>query len=117
LSVQVQARADVRRLVDLPPGAFHPAPKVYSAVVGFEPVAEPDFGGVDGRVFDKAVRAGFSARRKTLLNAFSGALDRPRAAALLASARVDPGLRAEAVDLAGWRRIAAAWGGVKPPSG
>ncbi len=107
LSVQVQVRAEVSRLVSLAPGCFHPAPKVHSTVVGFEPRVV-DFGGVDPTAFDRAVRLGFSARRKTLLNAFSSALGRTEALSLLTASNVDPGLRAEAIDIAGWRRIAAA---------
>lgn len=110
LSVQIAARASVTRLLTLPPEAFHPAPKVHSAVVGFYPHQTPDFGGVTGQEFDKVVRLGFSARRKTLLNAFTPALGREAAAALLANAQVSPGDRAERIDVAGWRRLAAAYG-------
>lgn len=108
LSVQIQARAAVERLVSLPPGAFHPAPKVHSAVVGFTPYSSPDFGGPTGEGFDRIVRLGFSARRKTLTNAFGSSLGREGAMALCVAAGIDPGARAEQVNLAGWRRIAAA---------
>lgn len=108
LSVQVQARARVSRVLELPPGAFHPAPKVWSVVLRFEPYPEPDFGGVPAGAFDRAVRAGFSLRRKTLANALSTAWPREVAVAALTAADVDPRRRAETVDLAGWRRLAAA---------
>ncbi|GDX78794.1 ribosomal RNA small subunit methyltransferase A [Deltaproteobacteria bacterium] len=108
LSVQIQARARVERLVSLPPEAFHPAPKVHSAVVGFTPHPTPDFGASTAELFDRIVRLGFSARRKTLTNAFGSSLGREGAIALCAAANIDPGSRAEQIDLAGWRRIAAA---------
>ncbi len=108
LSVQIQARARVERLVSLPPGAFHPAPKVHSAVVGFRPIEAPDFGGATPEAFDRLVRLGFSARRKTLTNAFGSQLGREAAISLCSAAGVDPGARAEQVNLAGWRRLAAA---------
>lgn len=108
LSVQIQARARVERLVSLPPGAFHPAPKVHSAVVGFRPIEAPDFGGTTPEAFDRLVRLGFSARRKTLTNAFGSQLGREAAISLCTAAGVDPGARAEQVNLAGWRRLAAA---------
>lgn len=108
LSIQIQVRARVERLVTLPPGAFHPPPKVHSAVVGFEPVATPDYGGGPAEAFDRLVRLGFSARRKTLTNAFGSQLGREGAIALCTAAGIDPGARAEQVDLAGWRRLVAA---------
>jgi 16S rRNA (adenine1518-N6/adenine1519-N6)-dimethyltransferase len=68
LSIGVQLRADVSRLLALPPGAFRPAPRVQSSVVRlrFRPpaVALPD-----EALFDSLVRAIFGQRRKTLLNA------------------------------------------------
>lgn len=110
LSVQVAARCSPLRLLNLPPGAFHPPPKVHSAVVGFTPHTTLNFGGVDGATFDRVVRLGFSARRKTLLNAFSSSLGRDESTAVIAAAGVNPGDRAERIDLAGWRRLAAAYG-------
>lgn len=108
LSIQIQVRARVERLVSLPPGAFHPAPKVHSAVVGFTPVPVPDFAGATPEAFDRLVRLGFSARRKTLTNAFGAQLGREGAQALCVAAGVDPGARAEQIDVAGWRRLVAA---------
>lgn len=114
LSVQVQARAAVRRVRDLPPGAFHPPPKIWSTVVRFDLHPSPDFGGVEVGVFDKVVRLGFSQRRKTLLNSLGSGLGRDRAAVALAAAGVDPRARAETVDLVGWRRLAAAVAALPP---
>ncbi|MFZ5476422.1 MAG: 16S rRNA (adenine(1518)-N(6)/adenine(1519)-N(6))-dimethyltransferase RsmA [Myxococcota bacterium] len=104
LSVQVAARARVERVLTLPPGAFHPPPKVHSAVLRFDPFPSPDL--PEG--FDRTVRLGFSLRRKKLINALASDLDKERALAALAAAGIDPGVRAETVDLAGWRRLAEA---------
>jgi 16S rRNA (adenine1518-N6/adenine1519-N6)-dimethyltransferase len=68
LSVLVGHRADVDRLLDLPPGAFRPAPQVSSSVVRLRfrepapPVRSP-------RIFETLVQAVFTRRRKTLANA------------------------------------------------
>ncbi len=105
LSVQIQARAQVSRLVSLSPGCFHPAPKVHSAVVGFEPRAIA----FDPLLFDRVVRLGFSARRKTLHNTFTAALGRDGARDFLLSCDVDPGARAETVPVPAWHRLAAAF--------
>ena len=106
LSVQVQVRSRAERLVTLPPGAFHPPPKVHSAVIGFTPHAKVDFGGATWERFDKTVRLGFSARRKTLTNAFGAQVGREAAIAWCERAGVSPGARAEQVDVAGWKRLA-----------
>ncbi|MDP2304589.1 MAG: 16S rRNA (adenine(1518)-N(6)/adenine(1519)-N(6))-dimethyltransferase RsmA [Pseudomonadota bacterium] len=108
LSVQVQVRAKVRPVLTLPPGAFFPAPKVHSVVLGFELLPEPDFGGVTPRVFDRVVRLGFKHRRKTLLNSLGSAMMRPDAQAACDAAGIDPRRRAETLDLPEWRRLAAA---------
>jgi 16S rRNA (adenine1518-N6/adenine1519-N6)-dimethyltransferase len=108
LSVQVQARANVRRVMELPPGAFHPAPKVHSVVLRFDVIAEPDFGGVTAAHFDRVVRLGFQHRRKMLINSLSTGLDKERALAALAEAGIPPSARAETIGLAGWRRLARA---------
>lgn len=110
LSVQVQARAEVRRLLTLPPGAFHPAPKIWSVVLGFRQIPEPDFGGVSAGVFDRVVRAGYAQRRKTLLNSLSTAFPKDVALAALTETGVDPRRRAETLTLPEWRTLAAALG-------
>lgn len=68
MSIQVQLRADVERVLSLPPGAFRPPPKVHSAVVRlrFRP-PRVDVGPL--AVFERVVRGLFLQRRKTLANA------------------------------------------------
>jgi 16S rRNA (adenine1518-N6/adenine1519-N6)-dimethyltransferase len=68
MSVSVQMHAQVTRVLDLPPGAFRPAPKVHSTVVRLE-FGPPAANVGDEKLFDRLVRALFSARRKTLSNA------------------------------------------------
>jgi 16S rRNA (adenine1518-N6/adenine1519-N6)-dimethyltransferase len=100
LTIFVNARAGVRRLLALPPGAFRPAPKVHSAVVRLTFRPSPVPAGLEP-VFDGMVRSIFTQRRKTLLNAlrpFAASLGSDPAAAL-ASGRIDPGARPETLDL------------------
>jgi 16S rRNA (adenine1518-N6/adenine1519-N6)-dimethyltransferase len=68
LSILVQYTADVSRLLNLPPGAFRPAPKVQSTLVRvrFRP---PATAAVSSARFASLVRAIFTRRRKTLANA------------------------------------------------
>ncbi len=72
LSVIVQARYKTKILLRLQPTAFHPKPKVRSAVVAFEPRADTVFSKeLPQSVFDRVVKAAFSSRRKTLRNALA----------------------------------------------
>jgi 16S rRNA (adenine1518-N6/adenine1519-N6)-dimethyltransferase len=68
LSVFVQLRARVTRVLSLPPGAFRPAPRVQSAVLRLE-FHEPTVAVRDEAVFEQLVRSIFTQRRKTLANA------------------------------------------------
>jgi len=67
LSVTVQHRAEVTRLLNLPAGAFRPPPKVLSSVVRLRFHA-PDPAVADARMFDALVRSAFTHRRKTIAN-------------------------------------------------
>lgn len=107
LSIFVQLRASVRRLLTLPPGAFRPVPKVHSAVLGFA-FRDPVVALKDEAVFERLVRSIFTQRRKTLLNALKPfaeerAID-PRWA--IGEAGVDATLRPEALQLTELARLA-----------
>jgi 16S rRNA (adenine1518-N6/adenine1519-N6)-dimethyltransferase len=105
LSVFVQRRADVRRVLDLPPGAFRPPPKVHSAVVRLDfrrdvAPAPPNF--------ESLVRGVFTHRRKTMANALAAfaRLSNAEAAALLHGEGVDPVRRPETLTIDELIRIA-----------
>lgn len=102
LSVMLQAYCRVTPLFKVPPGAFRPPPKVDSAVVRLVPRAEQEIGIADRGRFAAIVRAAFGQRRKTLRNALQGVAD----AEAISAAGLEPGLRAEQVDVAGFVRLA-----------
>ena len=110
LSVLTQIAADVRLAFTVPPGAFRPPPLVESAVLHLRALAAPPVPVTDARRFRALVRAAFSQRRKSLANALAAGLglSAERARALLASAGIDPGRRAETLSLAEFARVAAA---------
>jgi 16S rRNA (adenine1518-N6/adenine1519-N6)-dimethyltransferase len=66
LTVATQFLADVEYLFIVPPAAFHPAPKVDSAVVRLTPRREPP--AVDRAAFLRFVSLAFQHKRKTLRN-------------------------------------------------
>jgi len=69
LSVMLQTRFRMEKVLRVGPGAFKPPPKVDSAVVRMIPLNSPP--DCDAKVLEKVVRDAFSARRKTLRNALS----------------------------------------------
>ena len=102
LSISAQMHTTITRLLDLPPGAFRPAPRVHSTVVrmAFHP---PSVRLVDEALFDRMLRMMFSARRKTLSNAL-----KPFDAttpAVLALAGIDGRRRPETLQLSELARL------------
>ena len=108
LSVVVEARFHARIIHRLKPTAFHPPPKVHSAVVRLDPRDRKVFDrGIDPDAFDAMVNAAFSGRRKTLLNALvaAGIADRETVRARIAQAGIDPGLRPERLSVDDFARL------------
>jgi 16S rRNA (adenine1518-N6/adenine1519-N6)-dimethyltransferase len=102
LSIFSQLHARVTRLLDLPPGAFVPAPKVRSTVVRLT-FSAPAVKIVDDELFVRLVQTVFGQRRKTLKNALKPLTSSP--AAMLEGAGIDPGRRPETLELAELARI------------
>ena len=102
LSVMLQAYCAVTPLFKVPPGAFRPPPKVDSAVVRLVPRAPDSIGVADRSQFAHVVRAAFGQRRKTLRNALNGVAD----GAAIEAAGLDPGARAEQIEVGGFIRLA-----------
>jgi 16S rRNA (adenine1518-N6/adenine1519-N6)-dimethyltransferase len=66
LSVMLQWRYRMDKLLDVPPAAFDPPPRVDSAVVRMVPLPAAALAGVDPAVLSALVTAAFSQRRKLL---------------------------------------------------
>jgi 16S rRNA (adenine1518-N6/adenine1519-N6)-dimethyltransferase len=64
LSVMLQWRYDIEDVLDVPPEAFEPPPRVESAVVRMQPL--PDVPRVDPALLGELVGVAFSQRRKLL---------------------------------------------------
>jgi 16S rRNA (adenine1518-N6/adenine1519-N6)-dimethyltransferase len=107
LSVMLQYRFEMERILGVPAAAFDPAPKVESAVVRLTPFARLPHPARDEAVLEKIVAAAFSQRRKTLRNALKAHFD----AAGLERLGVDGGLRAQDLGVADFVRMADAAAG------
>ena len=95
LSVMLQYRFQMKRLFDVPPGAFTPPPKVDSAIVRMVPLPATRLRAMDEARFATFVAAGFGQRRKTLGNTLKPFL----AADAIAALGIDPKRRAETLSV------------------
>lgn len=64
LSVMLQWRYDIESVLDVPPEAFDPPPRVDSAIVRMQPLKTPP--AVDPKLLGELVASAFSQRRKLL---------------------------------------------------
>jgi len=96
LSLLAQWRTEPRIVVELPPDAFTPPPKVWSAVVHFARRAEPLYP-ADASTLSRVVKAAFAQRRKMLRAALRGLA--PDIEDRLVSVGIPPTARAEEISL------------------
>jgi 16S rRNA (adenine1518-N6/adenine1519-N6)-dimethyltransferase len=100
----------IERLFELGPRAFAPPPKVVSAVTRWTP-REPALDPAAEPVLRTVLASCFARRRRTLRNNLRARLagDEQRTDRLLEAAGIDGSLRAEAIDPAGFARLARLW--------
>ena len=101
VSAAVWYRSEPSILFNVPPGAFRPRPKVDSCVMRLEIREEPPVEVPDEAFFFRVVRAAFGQRRKTAAKSIAavGGFERRDADAAIASAGLDPAVRAERMTL------------------
>lgn len=103
LSVMLQYRFYMEKLLDVPPQSFRPAPKVDSAIVRMIPLPAGEIAVRNEKLFAEVVSAAFSQRRKTLRNTLRSHLDE----ADFAQLGIDAQLRAENLSVAEFARMAS----------
>jgi 16S rRNA (adenine1518-N6/adenine1519-N6)-dimethyltransferase len=104
LGIMTQYHCEVEHLFDVPPTAFNPPPKVQSAIVRLTPRSQSPWPECDEAQLRKVVQAAFAQRRKTLRNNLKGIIDTDS----LAGLDIDPGARAETLELSQFIEIANA---------
>ncbi len=113
LSVLTQFYCEVEKLFDVPPGAFRPAPKVYSSVLRLRARARTA-AVKDEDLFIELTKVLFAQRRKTILNNLRAGwsrlrlADESRISTPLASSGLDPKRRAETLSIEEIARLADA---------
>lgn len=108
VSVQYYAKAEI--LFHVPKEAFDPIPEVDSAIIKIitHPDSLPERDGDFAKKFFRIVKAGFSAKRKTLLNNLSNSLHlpKPEAEEKLKAAGIFPTARAQELSIEDWKKLA-----------
>jgi len=102
LSVMLQYRFAMEKLLDVPPQSFRPSPKVDSAIVRMIPLPREKITVNNEALFARIVANAFGQRRKTLRNTLKAWL----AEADFAQLGINPQLRAENLGVTEFARIA-----------
>jgi len=102
LSVMLQYRFNMEKLLDVPPESFRPAPKVDSAIVRMIPLPDSEIAVRNEKLFSAIVRTAFGQRRKTLRNTLRGYLDEDDFERL----GINPQLRAENLAVTDFIKVA-----------
>jgi 16S rRNA (adenine1518-N6/adenine1519-N6)-dimethyltransferase len=106
LSATAQFYWEVSLGLEVPAEFFDPPPKVDSQVVILNRRPKPLFD-VDAKDFFRIVKAGFSQKRKTLLNSLSAGLriDKEEINKVCTASGVDSGRRAQSLSLDEWQSL------------
>lgn len=96
LAVLAGWRTDAQIVMELPPEAFTPAPKVRSAVVTLNRLEQPRYP-ANGKILKDVVARAFNQRRKMLRSSLKGL--RPDIEDILIAAGIKPTDRAETVEI------------------
>jgi 16S rRNA (adenine1518-N6/adenine1519-N6)-dimethyltransferase len=102
LSVMLQYHFDTEKVLDVPAQAFHPVPKVESAVIRMLPRRDGTRRATDEGLLAQTVALAFSQRRKTLRNTLGSVLS----AADFKALDIDPQARAQTLGVEQFVNIA-----------
>jgi len=113
LSVSVQYYARTEILFGISKNSFSPAPQVDSALIRIVP--EKKFEKETDKQFFRIVRAGFSAKRKTLINNLSNGLQLEKSvvAENLEKAGLSSNVRAQELGISDWQRLVEIFQGLE----
>jgi 16S rRNA (adenine1518-N6/adenine1519-N6)-dimethyltransferase len=104
LSVMAQYHCQIIPVLQVPPGAFNPPPKVDSAVVRLVPHQQKPVSLINEDTLHKVCAQAFNQRRKTIRNSLKESLNEQQ----LIDLDINPELRAENLSLQQYAKIANA---------
>ena len=110
LTLFAEFHSEIKKLFRIKKNSFYPVPKVDSTVISVKMRTEPPVAVDDKKILFDLIRAGFSTRRKTLINALSTqnykGLSKQRLQEIFKAAEINLNLRAETLSLSDFARIA-----------
>ncbi len=115
-SILTQFYFQIEPVCRAPAQAFFPSPNVDSLVLKFTPWTEPPLTVQDEVFYWRIIKAAFSQRRKTLINALHNSLhwEKARLLAAMEEARISPKIRAETLSAGEFARLADCMSARKP---
>ena len=116
LSVMVAQAMDARLAFPVSPGAFHPRPRVESAVLSLVRRTVPLAPVRDSALFARVVKETFSTRRKMLRGSLAHAFGAEAAAAAVTASGIAGTRRPEELTVAEFARVADALEDALPPA-
>ncbi|MCA9400984.1 MAG: ribosomal RNA small subunit methyltransferase A [Candidatus Omnitrophica bacterium] len=99
LSCFIQYHTQPKILFKISPGSFRPPPKVNSCFMKISLRETPEYKVKNERAFFQMIRSAFQQRRKTILNALSGQIEKERLLSGFHHACIDLKSRAENISL------------------
>lgn len=106
LTVFIESFFRAEKLFDVPPNAFAPAPKVWSAVVRLIPNGNSFADFESEKLFKEIISAGFAQKRKTISNNLKNYLkDKNETDKVLTDSNVEASRRAETLSVEEWKNI------------
>lgn len=107
LSLSLQIAGDIELVTLITKDRFWPQPDVDSAVIRWIPYDSPRLSREKETAILSLAKKGFSQKRKKLRNTLAAAWDLPPldVEKVLQRAKIDPGLRSEALSIADWERL------------
>ncbi len=110
LSASVQYYAEPSYLFTVPAESFDPVPRVESAVIRIVTKNETGHSKEEQRLFFRAVKTGFSAKRKTLCNNLANGFytDKPEILTIFDTIGLAHNIRAQELSLEQWYALVAA---------
>lgn len=117
ITVMLNYCGHIRKIAAVRADLFFPKPKVDSEVIEITFSPAPPHPASDEALLFRVIKAAFGQRRKTLRNSLAGSglpIDAKTALGILAAAEIDPGRRAETLDIAEFVRLGEAAGRFLP---
>ena len=105
ITLAVNYRATVEKIMNVAPGNFIPPPKVTSTVIKMNVLKEPPVLCSDEKKMFEVIRLAFCQRRKTLSNALSSAYEKSRTEAALSFLGLPTDVRGERLTLSDFARL------------